>query len=179
MPEASKASGTQWNTTASLRASASELAQKDHDGDYIVPNDLIEEAINSTQYEMQDLLRPSWDVTDTTYWSNANIGTYAPLVKSLHLQASRGRAILAAVGQGFGGSGALAEAAQWMITDAFDRIDNLIRNGALAVKRRTDDPDGRTAHVSSAGRSDPYFTMEDELSQPYTPASGTRDDDPY
>ena len=179
MPDASLAVGSTWNTAADLRESFSELGQKDNTdaNNYIYDTDLVTAALSKAQHLMSALIRKHWDVDDSAYFSTATIGTYAPAVKVIHLQWAAGVALLRGLGKGLRGGS--AEYAKYLIDDAKEDLLALIEAGALGVGRRSDDPDDTIVHAGSQGVTTPFFTRGDETEQPFTPTSGTRDEEPY
>lgn len=175
MSSAQQAGGTTWNTEADLRTRYDELDAT------AIGASAVNRALEDAQNEIMGVLRAHWDVDNTAYWSSTNIVTYAPEVKAIHLKLAAARCYREGIwgknsmmgAETAGAYGSQLEEEAWLA------IDRLIEKGALKVARRTTSADGTAVAWTSGTATDPVFTYGTEEEWPRSPASGTRDTDPY
>lgn len=175
MPVGAQAGGTTWNESGDVTTRFPELTTSSPE---VISATTLAQIVAEAQAAIEAKLRPHWDVDDSTYWSSANIETYAPLVGLIHLLWSGGLAYLAVTGKEAIGTADTAQIGVALLETAQQMLTDLIENGALAVARRSAPYEGGGAYTT-AGDSDPVFTEEDETNWPRATSSGTRDDDPW
>jgi hypothetical protein len=172
MPDIPLAGGTTWNLAGAVETRWPELAS------WTDFTTTITQIVAEVQDIMKSRLRPHWDVDDDDFFSSANVETYAPTVKRIHLIWSGGESYLAGVGKNSTGTVRSAEYGAILVDQANALLTDLIENGALIVSRRTSPFEGGGV-FTTAGNSTPVFTDGDETTIPYTPSSGTRDEVPW
>lgn len=179
MTEAQQATGTTWNTVSDVRTRYDELGTA---AQGIISDSAITRALEDAQNEIKGVLRATWDVDATAYWSATNIVTYAPEVKAIHLKLTGARCFREGVwgSQSTMGAGAPGVYAAQLEEEAWLALDRLIEKGALLVARRTTSADGGAVSWTSGASTDPVFTYGSEETWPRTPDGGAeRDEDPY